>query len=767
MFSNDITLKEFVCSIPICQSEADLGSILHIFHQTSCDSLAISGKNHTWGIISSHDLLSLLAKSWQQLPIAKVGHPRRTPHQRGSSADASREIYSLIKPAIVYQAGTSLQEFLKSLKENYFQISHGKYLIVNPTGELQGKLDQDKLLRYIASRFDERSTKNELPVSSTTLLSLLDNLPLPLKIETIEQKNCYENRCWQKLISHSQDLHSVSSQELNVSIANWWMMKQIEILQHNSDETNQQSARIPIDRTDSTGEFCCLGDLHYSLYKPENLSQAINITNSNSENFDLEKSTVEYSDNFVMSCLLDNSYAKPLDSNTLGIQIEEGIEWNRIKIPLRLESEKISETKKALYWLVLAIKPSILRSDNNQLDKSASLTIKSTVDQLLATISHELKSPLTGIVGLSSLLNSQKLGELNQRQTKYVQLIHHSGHKLMTIVNDLIELTSLTTGKFNIQPETIELKPLFRKLYQQIITRFQTIGSTESDLLISTSGLELNIQSGLEITIADRLRLSSILSHLMLETIQLSSSPSIALKVEVKNLDGYRAITIKNDVTNIIVTSDEEPNSASQDIGLNLIIAKYLAQALQGDIKSKYCSESYSFTLLLPIIELKADDVSSISNQTVLDRHKPQTNLTILCLYPELEVIDTNAGNNNGLDFNLKKWAEQDWSNDNQEQLAYRYRIIEADGLEQAHTLARIWQLDVIVLDGYQIVNAPEYLRSLQKSEYLSALPLITLDTQTTEAANQTEGLNVYPCLLPAQCRSIRDLMQVIQIATE
>ncbi len=71
------------------------------------------------------------------------------------------------------------------------------------------------------------------------------------------------------------------------------------------------------------------------------------------------------------------------------------------------------------------------------------------------------------------------------------------------------------------------------------------------------------------------------------------------------------------------------------------------------------------------------------------------------------------------------------------------------------------------MLDGYQIVDSYKYLRSLKESEYLSALPLITLDSKTSEAANQIEGLNVYPCLLPTQYRSIKDLMQVIQIAIE
>ena len=81
--------------------------------------------------------------------------------------------------------------------------------------------------------------------------------------------------------------------------------------------------------------------------------------------------------------------------------------------------------------------------------------------------------------------------------------------------------------------------------------------------------------------------------------------------------------------------------------------------------------------------------------------------------------------------------------------------------------LARIWQLDAIVLDGYLIKNPLEYLRSLQESEYLAKLPLIVLDAKTSAAANQIESLNVYPCLVPAECRNIADLMQVIQIATE
>ena len=104
----------------------------------------------------------------------------------------------------------------------------------------------------------------------------------------------------------------------------------------------------------------------------------------------------------------------------------------------------------------------------------------------------------------------------------------------------------------------------------------------------------------------------------------------------------------------------------------------------------------------------------------------------------------------------------------NEQQIDCQHRIIEADSLEQAHNLARIWQLDVIILDGYQIIHPKAYLRSLQESAPLSALPLITLRyEELPKQQNQIEGLNVYPCLLPVKHRKVEDLMQVIKIATE
>ncbi len=755
MFNYDLTLNEFVCSIPICQAEADLGSILHIFNQTQCDSLAVSGKNNAWGTISSGGLLSLLAAPSKRSSVFITGHPKKGMLQEDFAFDPKQDLRRLIQPAIVYQADTTLSVFFKSFGDNYFRNNHHQCLVVNSAGELQGRLDKDKLLRYVASEFEQHEgnsslPKSQLPISSMPLLSLLDNLALPLKIESSERKDCYANKCWRQLVSHNRDKSSIQSQELNVSIANWWMKKQLK--------------RVEIDNIE---RFCCLGDRHYIAEQSNVFTNPIDSENQAASKYPLSS----YDRTLTSSSVSDlhNITVDGSDSSHLGIQIAEGKDWNYIKIPLGLEQEDITKDSTTTYWLILAIEPSLLEIGDRQPLATADSISRATVDRLLGTISHDLKSPLTGIVGLSNLLSSQKLGVLNQRQAEYVRLIHSSGQKLMTIVNDLVELTSLTTGKFELKPEAIDLKSLCGKLYQQAIAKFSTTNSTESDLLLSTSGLKLNINPELETTISDRLRLSSIISHLMLETIKFLGSPSIAIQVEVKPCDRGIAIAVENDRIEGQFSKKEDIEPVGQDTGLNLVIARYLAQALQGDIDSFYAARDCSFILTLPTVDLPSPVLSPNLSETIVESSERHKNLTILCLYPESEVIDLSAGDNKDLNFNLKRWAEQDCAEDleTEEKFSYRHRIIEADGLGQAHTLARIWQLDVIVLDGYQIADSDKYLRSLQKSAYLSSLPLITLDTKTTEAANQIEGLNVYPCLLPAQSRSIKDLMQVIQIAME
>ena len=430
-----------------------------------------------------------------------------------------------------------------------------------------------------------------------------------------------------------------------------------------------------------------------------------------------------------------------------------------------LDTDKFLDNNTSVCWLALATKASIADSVAIQLADGASATTETLVDKLLGTISHELKSPLTGIVGLSSLFKDQQLGKLNQRQLSYAQLIYHGGQKLMSIVNDLLELTSLTVEKFQPQPEAIDLRFLCSQLFQQAMSKHKLASAAESNFFPETQ-LRLDLEPGAENAIANKVHLSTILSHLILEILQFCEPAHSILTIKVKNWQECTAIIVSNGLMSDsgLASSPENFGYPQQSSGLNLIIAQYLAQIAQAKIQSDY-SNGCQLTLLLPQAKTEMSNHSSDTDLAFDTQDKVKKNLTVLCLYPEPEMVEPTTNNYNGLNFNLKNWAEQDWTNISKEH-HYQHRIIEADSLEQAHTLASIWKLDVIVLDGHQIADPAQYWRSLRDSEYLAALPIVTLDTRTSEAANQIEGLNVYPCLLRADCRGIKELMQVIQIAT-
>jgi signal transduction histidine kinase/CheY-like chemotaxis protein len=101
-----------------------------------------------------------------------------------------------------------------------------------------------------------------------------------------------------------------------------------------------------------------------------------------------------------------------------------------------------------------------------------------------------------------------------------------------------------------------------------------------------------------------------------------------------------------------------------------------------------------------------------------------------------------------------------------------QYRILEADDLEQAELLARVWKPNVVLLDS-ALADGDAYFRQYCQHIFLASLPLVTIDQATSQAANQARGLLVFPCLSTSGVSlSINEpgmanfaLLQAIQIA--
>ncbi|HKB21445.1 MAG TPA: PAS domain-containing sensor histidine kinase [Methyloceanibacter sp.] len=81
--------------------------------------------------------------------------------------------------------------------------------------------------------------------------------------------------------------------------------------------------------------------------------------------------------------------------------------------------------------------------------------------QFLANMSHELRTPLTAIMGFSEILNRELFGTLGeQRYRDYAHLIHESGEHLLNVVNDILDMSKIETGKFKIVKEPFDVASL-------------------------------------------------------------------------------------------------------------------------------------------------------------------------------------------------------------------------------------------------------------------------------------------------------------------
>jgi signal transduction histidine kinase len=77
--------------------------------------------------------------------------------------------------------------------------------------------------------------------------------------------------------------------------------------------------------------------------------------------------------------------------------------------------------------------------------------------EFLANMSHELRTPLNAVIGFSSMLQARVFGELNAKQSEYVDDIHSSGQHLLSLINDILDLSKIEAGSMELQLTTFNV----------------------------------------------------------------------------------------------------------------------------------------------------------------------------------------------------------------------------------------------------------------------------------------------------------------------
>jgi signal transduction histidine kinase/CheY-like chemotaxis protein len=132
-------------------------------------------------------------------------------------------------------------------------------------------------------------------------------------------------------------------------------------------------------------------------------------------------------------------------------------------------------------------------------------------DQFLSTMSHELRTPLNAILGFSDLLPDERYGPLNERQRRYVAHIHTSGQHLLSLINDILDLSKIEAGHVELCFESVRVETAFAEVLESL----RPLADKKSQTLSQHAENGLNVR-------ADATRFKQVLMNLVGNAIKFS-----------------------------------------------------------------------------------------------------------------------------------------------------------------------------------------------------------------------------------------------------
>lgn len=338
-------------------------------------------------------------------------------------------------------------------------------------------------------------------------------------------------------------------------------------------------------------------------------------------------------------------------------------------------------------------------------------------EQFMAAITHDLRSPLTTVMGYTDLIQKT---DLNEKQKHYLNQIKKSSEFILRLVNDLLDLSKLEAGKMLIEKLSFNPKKLIHDTVNNVIPAEK---KKDVDIIIEVSD-ETNVQIQ-----SDPFRIKQILANLISNAWKFTEEGEIVISAELKNTsDENHLLEISVEDSGIGISEkmqesifeefSQEDSSIEKRFGgsgLGLAITKRLAKLLDGDIKlESEQGKGSKFTILIPVVkisetreeperELLTEETEEISNidasgkkALIVDDEPGQLSLTVEVAKSMGFEIDTAENGKIALD----KLENGD------------YDIILTD-------------IQMPILDGFELI------RTIRDNEKYKEIPVIALSGRT------------------------------------
>jgi CheY-like chemotaxis protein/CHASE3 domain sensor protein len=224
--------------------------------------------------------------------------------------------------------------------------------------------------------------------------------------------------------------------------------------------------------------------------------------------------------------------------------------------------------------------------------------------EFLANMSHELRTPLNSTLILAGLLADNKSGNLSDQQVKFAQTIFSAGNDLLALINDILDLSKIESGKVDVSPEQV----LVARAVDTLQKSFEPVAN-QKKLKLKVEMAE-GAPSYLQ---TDAQRLGQILKNLLSNALKFTEKGEVSLKVFQPSDNSLAfavrdtGIGISEHQQEIIFEAFRQADGSTHrkygGTGLGLSISRDLARLLGGDIVVHSApGEGSVFTLTLPLV---------------------------------------------------------------------------------------------------------------------------------------------------------------------
>ncbi len=370
-----------------------------------------------------------------------------------------------------------------------------------------------------------------------------------------------------------------------------------------------------------------------------------------------------------------------------------------------------------------------LEEKNRQLEQRNSEVERANrlKSEFLASMSHELRSPLHTIIGFADLLREQLDGPLNTKQKRFVQNIHRDSQHLLEIINDLLDISKIEAGRLELRLEHFDAD----HIAEEVLSSIRTQARAKSIRLETHFAPDNPVES-------DKLRFKQILYNLLSNAVKFTpehgtitvATESIGSRLQISVAD--TGIGIASSDHDAIFDKFYQVGSTTKGVregtGLGLAITKTLVEKMGGKIwVASVLGQGSTFTFSVRLAQ-------SLDQNTPIKRTKP------------LVLMAEDANRSTGLLVNYLEPAG--------------YEVVRAGSLSKTVQMSRELQPNVVILD--LLIPGAESWRILREMKALkdtSAIPVIVTSVLDNDDAARSLGAAAY-LTKPISKRVLLDTMR-------